>query len=293
MHNRTTILATGLNGLVGSKFRELYQHKYQFDSLDLRDPQEPVDITNYNQVIDRFSTSSAQVIIHLAAFTNVTEAWKQKGDKSGLAYQVNVEGTRNIIKACQETQKALIHISTAYVFAGTKAGLYTEQDQPQPIEWYGQTKLVAEELVQASATNWTILRIDQPFRPDPFLKTDYAHFILKRLTENQLYPMFTDHFFGPTYINDFARVLEFFIRTGNTGLYHATSGEKWSDYQFALAIKDALKLTEEVKRGSLEDYLKTLNRPYQKNTALDCTKLFKILDFKPTSIKTALKQLEL
>ena len=128
------ILGTGLNGLVGSKFVSDFSDRYLFDNLDLRDKQRPVDITQQQQVESVIAQSAAKFLIHFAAFTNVTAAFAQSGDKNGLCYQVNVVGTKNIAQACQKFNKHLIHISTAYVFNGEKEGLYTEQDPLSPIK---------------------------------------------------------------------------------------------------------------------------------------------------------------
>ncbi len=289
---RIPLLTTGLNGLVGSKFAQIFQDKYQFDSLDLRHPTDPVDITDHRAVDQAIKKSKAETLIHLAAFTNVNAAWKQRGDKNGLVYQVNVNGTQNIIEACKKYKKHLIHISTAYVFDGNKESIYTEQDKPNPIEWYGQTKWKAEQDVMNSSLDWAILRIDQPFRSDPFEKTDIAHKIVKKLQTDELYPMFDNHYMGPTYIDDFAKVLDYFVSNKKTGLFHATSGEKWSDYQLAQTINQKHNLDGSVERGDLDDYLKKLNRPYQRNTALDNSKLISELDFELKSIGTAIGELE-
>lgn len=286
------MIATGLSGLVGSRFERDFAGSYQFDRLDASAKDNPIDITDAAQVLGVFTRSRAKSVIHLAAYTNVTGAWEQSGDKTGSAYLVNVEGTKNIIKACQETGKHLIHISTAYVFNGENDGLYVESDPLSPIEWYGQTKAWAEEAVMEAEIPWTILRIDQPFRSDPFAKVDVVHRIISGLKNNSLYPQFSDHFFGPTFIDDFARVLDWAIRTQATGVFHATAGEKWSDFEFAQAINEILQLSGKVEVGSLAEYLKTLARPYQKNTALDSTKLKSQLDFSLTSVVEAIKSVE-
>jgi dTDP-4-dehydrorhamnose reductase len=260
--NKIPVLGTGLNGLVGSRFVKDFSDKYDFDNLDLRDPNRPVDITNAEQIMEILQNSPAKYIVHFAAFTDVSAAWEQSGDKNGVCYQVNVKGTENIIKACQATGKHLIHISTAYVFDGEKEGLYTEEDPVNPIEWYGETKMLAEKAIQeAENLKWTILRIDQPFRSDAFEKVDTAHRIIEGIKLGKLYPQFADHYFGPTFIDDFAKVLDFFIRTGETGLFNASSGEKWTDYDFAKLINDSLELGFEVQKGSLTEYLEKTNRP--------------------------------
>ena len=289
--SKIAVLGTGLSGLIGSKFVSDFSEKYLCTNLDLSQSENPVDITDFQQVLKSFEASPAEVVLHFAAFTDVTRAWEQKDDKSGLAYKVNVIGTENIAKAAAQTQKHLIHISTAYVFNGEKDESYTEFDTIEPIEWYGQTKAWAEEEVQNSEGNWTILRIDQPFRSDSFSRLDVAHKIIAGLNSGSLYPQFTNHFFGPTFIDDFVKVIDWVIRTRPTGVYHATSGEKWSDYDFAVALQQALHLPGSIEKGDIYEYLKTFKRPYQKNTSLDCTKLKSEIDFEMHTIKTSLQTL--
>ncbi len=285
------IIGTGLNGLIGSKLLEDFSDKYTFGNIDRLDEKNPIDITKPQEVLDFMSASDAEFVVHFAAFTDVTKAWEQRDDLNGAAYQVNVRGTKNVVDAAEQTGKHLIHISTAYVFDGEKESMYSEEDAVSPIEWYGQTKALAEEQVMKSAGDWTILRIDQPFRSDEFPKVDLAHRIIAGLKSDKLYPQFIDHYIGPTFIDDFVKVIDWVIRTHTTGLFHASSGEKWSDYDLAQMINKELKLGKEVKKGELASYLKTLNRPYQKNTSLDCTKLTALLDFKQNTIPEAIKKI--
>lgn len=286
------LLTTGLNGLVGSKFAADFKDVYQFDNLDLRNPEQPTDITQYDQVLARFKQSTATHVIHLAAYTDVTGAWKQTDDTTGIAYQVNVVGTENVVKAAEATNKHVIYVSTAYVFDGEKKELYTEEDAPKPIEWYGKTKYLAEEIVKKAQCPWTILRIDQPFRSDDFEKVDTAHRIINGIKAGSLYPQFTNHYFGPTFVDDFAKILDFVVRTSPTGIYHASSGESWTDYDFAVAINEMLNLGAEIGKGDLEAYLASSARPYQRNTAMSNKKLLAILDFEPKTIRQALSEIK-
>ncbi|HCR81213.1 MAG: dTDP-4-dehydrorhamnose reductase [Candidatus Pacebacteria bacterium GW2011_GWB1_47_8] len=290
---KTPLLTTGLNGLVGSRFALDFADSYEFDNLDLRDLTQPTDITQYEQVLGRFDNSPATHVIHLAAYTDVTGAWQQTDDTRGVAYQVNVVGTENIIKAAEATKKHVVYVSTAYVFDGEKKALYTEEDTPNPIEWYGKTKYLAEEIVKQSTTPWTILRIDMPFRSDPFEKKDTVHRIITGIQDGTLYPQFTNHFFGPTYLNDFSKVLDLVVRTQLAGLYHASSGEQWTDYEFAKLINRTLKLGGEIQKGDLEAYLVKSARPYQRNTAMSTAKLNKVLDFTPKTIDEAIAAIQI
>lgn len=288
------LLGTGLNGLVGSKLLTDFADKYDFDNLDLRDPVRPVDITDAKQVKAVIASSEANTLIHFAAFTDVNAAWEQRDDRSGICYKVNVEGTANIAQACLETGKHLIHVSTAYVFDGQKTVLYTESDPLSPIEWYGQTKAWAEELIQnMDGLNWTILRIDQPFRSDEFPKLDIAHKLIAGIKSGKIYPQFSDHFFGPTFIDDFVKVLDFVAETKTTGLFNASSGEQWTDYDFAKQVAKLVDPSFVVEPGSLTEYLKTTARPYQKNTALRTEKLQAILPFQLSSIEEAIGKIKL
>lgn len=158
---------------------------------------------------------------------------------------------------------------------------------PKPIEWYGETKWLAEQAVTQSSDNWTILRIDQPFRSDPFPRLDLVHRIAKQLQEGTLPPQFTNHTFGPTFIDDFVKVIEWVVRTGTTGLFHATAGESWTDFEFAKMVQETHHLGGELKPGDVEAYLKTVSRPYQRNTALNTSKLTAVFDGKSSSIREA------
>jgi dTDP-4-dehydrorhamnose reductase len=284
----TPLLTTGLTGLVGSTFRDAYHDKYEIENLDISHPTRPVDITSYDQVSAAITNHPAQTIIHLAAFTNVTAAFDQTNDTAGIAYKVNVRGTENVAKAAKVSGKHLIHISTAFVFDGKKDSHYTEQDATNPIEWYGKTKALAEEVVVSTLPekNWSILRIDFPFRSQPFSRPDIARKNIQALKLG--YPLFDDHFFGPTYLDDFVKILDFFVQSKTSGLFNCSSGEKWSDYQLGQALIETLELPYTAKAGKLDEYLKTLNRPYQRNTAMDTTKLASILPFTQKSIADSL-----
>ncbi len=287
------VVITGANGLVGSVFVRDFASQYDFTNLDLSG-KASIDITNNEQIESVLARHSAQWVVHFAAFTDVGGAWQQTGDKNGLAYRVNVTGTENIVKACEKHQKKLIHLSTAYVFSGDSPRPYKELDGTQPVEWYGQTKLWAEEIIQKSTVESVILRIDNPVRRDDFAKLDVAHRILARLSDQTLPPQFADSFFGPTCIEDVAKIIDWAIRTDARGLFHATANEAWTPFAFAQAIAKKVGFDPDVvKPGLLEEYLKRAGRPYPRNTALDCSKLIATIDFDLHSVEDAIDAIEI
>lgn len=289
---KPTIIVTGAQGLIGSQFVSLFKDAYTFEVLDSSHPTQPVDITNQEQVRTAIEGSTAEAVVHFAAYTDVTGAYNQTDDYSGPAYRVNVEGTKHVVEACKQSNKQLIHISTAYVFDGEKSEMYLETDPVNPIEWYGKTKAWAEEAA-LEYSNSTVLRIDQPFRSDTQVRPDIVRRVAAGIQNHSLYPQFTNHFFGPTFIDDLTKVIDWAIRTKSYGVFHASSGEQWSDYAFAQAVAQALELDGPIPAGNLDDYLKTLGRPYQKNTALDTRKLQSKIDFRLLSIAEALKKVVL
>lgn len=286
---KAAVLGTGLSGLVGSTFVDVFKDRYDFTNLDLLSG---VDITNEEQVMKAAELSTADTIVHFAAFVDATRAWQEKGDKNGVCYKVNVLGTQNMANAATRFNKHFVHISTAYIFDGEKEGMYSEDDKPHPIEWYGETKALAEEVVQNTVKSWTIFRIDQPFRQTAFsTKPDSVRKIIQAMQGGTLYPQFTDHWFAPTYLNDFALALDWAIQKKPQGIFHATVNERVSDFEFTLRIQAALKLPGEVQRGALDTYLKTLQRPYQRNTALASDKLRKESGLAFQSLNEALASL--
>lgn len=287
---KPTVLITGAAGLIGSLCTTMLENQ---GYTCLAPSSQQLDITNSSSVAQFFADKRAQAVIHLAAYTNVSQAYAQTGDTTGPAFRINVEGTKHIAQACSDQGIHLVHISTAYVFNGEKKEMYVEDDTRSPIEWYGQTKALAEEHVEQLSSPWTILRIDAPFRSDSFAKADVAHQIISGLRANNLFPQFTDHFFGPTCIEDFCKVIEWAIRTKTTGHLHASAGEQWTNYDFAMLINQQFGFGRQIEASTLAAYLaKNGNRPYQRNTALDTTKMQSLLDFKTSTIKEAISKIQ-
>lgn len=289
MDNVQQLLATGLSGLVGSKLATELADKAKFQNLDLTTG---VDITNADQVRRAMERSEARTVLHLAAFTDVKAAWEQRGDRTGLCYRVNVLGTEVIAKACREFGKQLIHVSTAFVFDGSEPEMYTEDAVLSPIEWYGETKAEAEKRVREFADSWTILRIDQPFRADDFPKRDTTHKLLQALQTGNATP-FTNHWFSPTIIEDFAQVVAWAARDQVIGIWHATCGRKVSDFEYAHLLMNAQHLQATLLPGDLEEYLAKSGRPYQRNTAMSSDKLRAKHPEFFTDLETALQRVTL
>lgn len=283
---KITIIGSGLSGMVGSRFTELFNDEFSFVNLDLATG---TDITDVNQV-DKALDCPPAAVIHLAAFTDVSKAYAENGDKQGIVYKVNVLGTQNIANACKKYNHYLIHISTDFVFDGKNPpdNGYTETDQPHPIEWYGQTKLWAEQKVIASGCQHVITRLAFPFRSHFPQKLDLVRNILEKLKTNSLHPMFTDQIITPTFIDDICEVLKVFIAKKPIGIYHVVGSTFLSPYDLALKITAIFDIKADIKSISFKDFLKTDPRPRQQFLKISNAKLRADLDIKMKTIDEAL-----
>lgn len=269
------VMGTGLSGLVGSRITELLKDNFQFIDLSL---DSGYDVLNKESLKKAFEENpETEAVIHMAAFTDTNAAWLQNGDKSGLCYRLNVEGTQNILDLCREYNKYLIYISTDFVFDGTKNGPYLETDTPNPIEWYGETKYLGEKLITESGHNSAIARIAFPYRADFEAKKDIVRKIMSNLLNDQTCNMFDDQITTTTFIDDIASGLKYFFENKPQGVYHLVGSSAQSPYDMCLKIADVFGLDKNlINKTSLDEFVKTQpesSRPWQKSLALSNDKV--------------------
>jgi len=287
------IIGTGLSGLVGSRIVELLPEDNFIDyslstGISILDKDQLAQATEKNPDFDCF--------IHLAAFTDTAKAWEQNGDKTGLCYQLNVQGTKNIIELCKKYNKHLIHISTDFVFDGNKEEKYTEEDTPAPIEWYGQTKYFAEQEVLNSGISSSIIRIAYPYRANFAEKKDIVRKIIDALkTQSLNHPMFADQITTPTFVDDIALGLKYFFQHKPNGIFHLVGSSSQSPFQMAQQVAETWGFDKNlIKEGSLEEYIKTLpegSRPWQRHLAISNDKI-KSLGIFPKTLQAGLLEMK-
>lgn len=264
-----SILFTGGSGLIGSYFLNTYSkiknHKIVSPS------HQQMDVTNIDSIKSYFDKYNPAVVVHFAAFRNATEAEKQRGDKSGGVWKVNVEGGNNIAKVCQQNNCHLIHISTDYVFAGHKKnpGPYSEKDEPKDHErllsWYGITKREAERRILEKLDNVSIVRICNITRPGNILELDYVGKILWLYNKGKIYSMFDDQYLTLTYIPNLAEVIVKFAISKLRGIYHVSTLNLTTPYNVAnYLIEKMYGRKNAIKPASIDSYLKKYPRRYPK-----------------------------
>ncbi|MFC1790798.1 SDR family oxidoreductase [Patescibacteria group bacterium] len=287
------IIATGLSGLVGSRVKDLLGDDFIFldYSLPKHNLLDEKGLRNFFQ-----AHQEAKIVLHLAAFTDVKAAWQQRGDQKGPCWQVNVQGTKNLAYLCQKQRKYLIFISTDYVFAGQRKKLYTEVDLPNPIEWYGQTKYLAEKEVLENCSGSAIVRIAFPYRARFKLKKDLVRTIIDGLETRQLYSMFIDQIITPTFVDDIAFGLKEFFLKQPKGIYHLVGSRPLSPSQLACQVAKTFGYEENlVKKGSLKQYLKNQppnSRPWHSSLALSNQKIKQKLGIKMSFLSEGLQKMK-
>ncbi len=261
------IIGTGLSGLVGSRIVELLQDKFEFVDFSLDTGVNVLDQESLTTAFEK--NKDAIAVIHMAAFTDTNAAWEQKENTSGICYQLNVEGTRNILNLAQKYNQQLIYISTDFIFDGNKTTPYLETDTPSPIEWYGETKYLGEKvIIDSGYQNYNISRITYPYRSKFETKVDIVRKVLTKLQNNEPVTMFSDQICTYTFIDDIAIALGYFIENKTSGIYHLVGSSSHSPYEMCLEIADVFGLDKSlISASSLDEFIKSQpkgSRPWQK-----------------------------
>lgn len=249
------IIGTGLAGMVGSRLVELLSPHWQFEDLSL---EKGFDITNFSQLKRRFDQTKAEICLHLAAVTNVDQCEEERdlGGKS-LSWRVNVQAAGEIAKLTRVRGIYLIYISTEFVFDGTKliGQTYNEDDQPHPINWYGETKYRGELAVKEKAEKFLIVRIASPYQRAYPHKKDFARAIQDQLAKGVVVKAVADSRFSPTLVDDLALALATIFQTRPRGLLHLVGANPLSPFEAALKIAQTYQLNSElVKPVSNQEY---------------------------------------
>ena len=193
-----------------------------------------LDITNQRKVAEIISNYKPDIIIHLAAMTDVDGCEKTPE----IAFDVNVKATENLLTSF--TGK-FIYISTDYVFDGEK-GPYFEDDKVNPMSVYGKTKLYGENLVQQSDIDWVILRSNIIFSYSDRTKASFVNWVVDSLKKRQMITVVNDQWNNPTWTNDLAKVISKIIEKDINGLYHYGGRDYLNRLEFAKMIASTFGL---------------------------------------------------
>ncbi|WP_036226270.1 dTDP-4-dehydrorhamnose reductase [Mesoaciditoga lauensis] len=225
------LLITGSNGQLAKEvIKESEKREYEYVAFDHK----ALDIIDLEKVREAVKNEKPDFVINCAAYNAVDKAeedWK-------TAYLVNGIGPKNLAIACEENNCAFVHYSTDYVFDGQKDTPYTVADASNPLNQYGKSKLLGEKFVQSLSTRYFLIRVSWVFGVGN--ETNFAKKVLNWASKNETLKIVDDQISSPTYAVDLAKATLDLVKTGAYGLYHITSPESCSRYEWAEYI---LKLT--------------------------------------------------
>ncbi len=223
------ILVTGSSGQLGKTLEKKSMDINSFKWIFL--PKEKLDITKMSQIQNVFSKHSPSFCINCAALTDVTKSEKDPS----LAHKINVEGVKNLTRVCNYSESILIHISTDYVFDGTKKKPYLENDKANPLNAYGKTKYLSEKYVVENAKFGYVIRTSWLYSKN-FGHNFYRNILREASTGNEI-KVVKDQYGTPTNTKKLVEfIMKIIISLPKKGIYHCAGDEVMSWYEFAQKI---------------------------------------------------------
>jgi len=281
---------TGSAGLIGSQVvKDLVQKNHIVYSSYHDDPPEhgiPVklDLADKTKIIQTIRETKPEIIIHLGAMTNVDLCETQQD----LAILLNAKSTEILANEASKIKAFFVYVSTDYVFDGIN-GMKKESDIPNPVGFYGQTKLEGENSLNNLASGWCIARTSTPFGIHK-IKKSFPLWVKENLESKKEIPVLIDQFTSPTYVPNLSRMLIEIASRQIAGIIHVSGATRISRFEFAEMVADKLDLDKTLLKPTK---IKEMNwkAPRPQDSSLDVSLAREILNEKPSSIEQSLELL--
>ncbi len=284
------ILITGSNGLLGQKLVSLLYLKPEITLIATarganRDEiyedyiYEPMDITSEENVLTVFRKHKPDAVIHTAAMTHVDQCELNKE----TCVDQNINAVNHIVKACKEVGAFLLHVSTDFIFDGTHGPL-TEEEIPNPVNYYGWTKWEAEKAVEKSGLRWAIARTVLVFGVvQDMSRSNIVLWVKNNLEQKKEINVVNDQWRTPTLAEDLAMGCWLIVKNNATGIFNISGEEMLSPYALAHTVADVWKLDKSlIKQADSSTFTQPAMRPPK--TGFVITKAKNQLGYKPHSL---------
>lgn len=290
------ILITGANGFLGYYLVEQLLDKgysviatgkgqcrlpfpghphFQYEEMDFTDP---------FSIHDVFEKIKPAVVVHAGAMSKPDECETDQMK----AYIVNVEGTVQLLINSSGSKGFFIFLSTDFVFDGER-GMYNEADIPGPVNYYGRTKLEAEEAVKEYEYDWAVVRTVLVYGKNHSGHNNILKIIKEKLERGEEYSVVDDQIRTPTYVEDLAKGIVSIIEKKATGIFHLSGKDILTPYQMAIKTAEYLKLDSSVlKKVTAASFRQSAKRPLKTGFIID--KAGKELGYDPLSFEEGLKK---
>lgn len=289
-----TILVTGSNGLLGQKITDLFLGTKSFKLIATskgrnRHPvtagyiYEELDICNPEQLKSILEKYHPDTIIHTAAMTNVDACENEKD----LCRALNVEAVQFIVNECRRLDIHLVHLSTDFIFDG-ESGPYSEDDEPNPVSFYGQSKLDAEKVIQSGHIRAAILRTIIVYGIiNDMSRSNIVLWAKGALEKGAPINVVNDQWRMPTLAEDLAQCCILAVEKQAEGVYNASGKDMMSIIDIVEEVAAFWKLDKSLINPISSD---SLNQPAKrpKRTGFILDKTISELGYKPHSFKEGL-----
>lgn len=293
--NKPKILITGANGLLGQKLVEQLVSSNTWEVIATgRGPcrlsgtgytYQVLDIENQQEVDDTLSRIRPEVIIHGAAMTNVDECEKNQE----ACYRANVLATKYLVAAAEQLAAHFIFVSTDFIFSGEDGHHpYTEEATPDPVNYYGQTKLEGEELIQRSTLKWAIARTVLVYGlANDLSRSNIILWVKSSLEAGKQIQVVDDQVRTPTLAEDLAAGCILIAEQQATGIFNISGAELLTPYQMAMETAEYFGLNKElIVRTDSTKFTQPARRPMK--TGFIIEKAVKQLGFHPKTFRAGI-----
>ncbi len=246
------ILICGANGLLGQRLSLMLSTQSEYEVLNTSIERSFVfdnrlfdytqlDITQRSDAKSLISSFQPNIILNAAAATNVD--WCESNREE--AWKANVTAVENLVDASRKVGAKLIHVSTDYVFDG-KNGPYDEEAKPNPISYYGKTKLASENAVRVGEIPYALVRTIVLYGSGIQLKANFALWVINSLRQGKCIRCVDDQISNPTYVSDLAMAIVKIFELNREGIFHVCGSEFLSRYDFAMKAAEIFGLNSKL-----------------------------------------------
>lgn len=288
------ILVTGANGLLGQKLVTLLQQQENVHLIATarNSPVQkivlgefhPLDVTSKNQVNEVIGDTKPDVIIHTAAMTQVDQC---ETEREACTLN-NVTAVQYLVEACEKNSIHLVHVSTDFIFDGTHGPL-DEYAEPNPVNFYGESKLAAEQLIQKSSISWSILRTVLVYGITNDLgRSNIVLWVKKSLEEGKKISVVNDQWRTPTLAEDLAMGCYLAAVKRVKGIYNISGKDFMTPYDIAVQTATFFTLNASlITATDSTKFKQPARRPLKTGFIIDKAK--KELGYEPHSFWKVLK----
>lgn len=292
------VLITGSNGLLGQKLVKLLLDQgvdfvatargtNRIDYLSTRFEYCELDITNQDQVNEVIGNYQPNAVIHTAAMTNVDQCEQEQAG----CRKLNVDAVKYLIEACERHDAHFIHLSTDFIFDGEN-GPYKEDDIANPISFYGQSKLDAEEIIKEAKCKWAILRTVLVYGITPGMsRSNIILWVKENLENGKPLKIVDDQWRTPTLAEDLAMGCFLTAKKGATGVFNISGGEMLTPFDMAKKTAEYFNLDFSlVTKVDASTFSQLAKRPPKTGFILDKAK--EVLGYQPHTFEEGIKILD-